>query len=80
MKIIADTNIFIAVVLDEPTKKRIIGLTSEQEAFSPLILPYEIGNALSAMVKRNNISNDDALAAFEATKKIDVKLLPVNIE
>ena len=52
MSIISDTNIFLAVVLDEPEKDRIIQLTSELDAIAPEILPYEIGNALSAMINR----------------------------
>ena len=52
MKIIADTNIFLAVVLEEPEKGRIIQLTAGHELAAPEILPYEIGNALTALVKR----------------------------
>ncbi len=52
MDIISDTNIFLAVALDEPEKDNIIQLTSESDAIAPEILPYEIGNALTAMVKR----------------------------
>ena len=48
MKIIADTNIFLAVVLEEPEKGRIIQLTAGHELAAPMILPYEIGNALIA--------------------------------
>lgn len=52
VNIIADTNIFLAVVLDEPEKDRIIQLTSETDLIAPEILPYEIGNAFSTMIKR----------------------------
>jgi len=52
MNIIADTNIFLAVVLNEPEKDKIVQLTSNTDAISPEILPYEIGSALTAMVKR----------------------------
>jgi len=39
----------LAVALDEPEKKRIIDLTSGVDVIAPKILPYEIGNALSAI-------------------------------
>ena len=55
MNIVADTNIFLAIALNESEKKRIIELTSETSAIAPEILPYEIGNALSAMIKRKLI-------------------------
>ncbi len=52
MDIISDTNIFLAVALNEPEKDSIIELTFDTAAVAPEILPYEIGNALSAMIKR----------------------------
>ena len=55
MKIVADTNIFLAVALNEPEKKEIIALTVGHELIAPEILPFEIGNALSALVKRKRL-------------------------
>ncbi len=78
MDIIADTNIFLAVALDEPEKNNIIKLTSGSEIFSPEILPYEIGNALSAMVKRKKITKKEALSAQNRANSIPVRL--VNID
>ena len=52
MDIITDTNIFLAIALNEPEKEQIIQLTSGVNIIAPEILPYEIGNALSAMIKR----------------------------
>jgi len=78
MNIIADTNIFLAVALDEPEKNNIIKLTSGSEIFSPEILPYEIGNALSAMVKRKRVTKKEALSAQNRANSIPVRL--VNID
>ncbi|MDM8564047.1 type II toxin-antitoxin system VapC family toxin [Candidatus Halobeggiatoa sp. HSG11] len=80
MNIIVDTNILLAVVLDEPEKDYIIQLTSETEATAPEILPYEIGNALSAMVKRKQITNDEAVMAQKIANNIPVKLIGVDIQ
>ncbi len=80
MNIIADTNIFLAVALNEPEKEHIIDITSDWDAVSPDILPYEIGNALTAMIKRRQISKDEAMATFEATQHIPVRLIPVDIK
>ena len=52
MKIIADTNTFIAVALNEPEKDLIIQLTGSCDLVSPEVLPFEIGNALTAMLKK----------------------------
>ena len=80
MEIISDTNIFLAVILEEPEKDNIIQLTAQSNVVSPEILPYEIGNALTAMVKRKQLTREEALAVFEASKSIRVRLLTVDIE
>ena len=80
MSIISDTNIFLAVILNEPEKDRIIQITSGIDLSAPEILPYEIGNALSAMLKRGQLGDKDALAAQKATNKIPVRLLAVDIQ
>lgn len=80
MKIISDTNIFLAVVLNEPEKDRIIQLTSGADVVAPEILPYEIGNALSAMYKRKQITNKEALSAQRATGNISVRLVAIDIQ
>ena len=79
MNIITDTNIFLAVALDEPEKNRIIQLTAGMDANAPEILPYEIGNALSAMIKRKQISHDQALFAQSAASMVPVRLLSVDV-
>ena len=80
MNIIADTNIFLAVVLDEPEKNRIIQLSAGMDANAPEILFYEMGNALSAMIKRKQLSHAEALSAQSAASKIPVRLLNVDIQ
>ena len=80
MNIVSDTNIFLAIVLEEPEKQKIIELTSGVDAIAPEILPYEIGNALSAMIKRKNITNDEALSAQNAASEIPVRLVAVDIQ
>jgi predicted nucleic acid-binding protein len=80
MNIVTDTNIFLAVVLNEPEKDAIIEMTSNANAISPEILPYEIGNALTAMVKRKNLTHADALTALGMAESIPVRLVSVDIQ
>lgn len=79
MNIISDTNIFLAVALNEPEKESIIQLTSNSDAVAPEILPYEIGNALTAMIKRKQITRNEALSAFEIASHIPVRLVAIDI-
>jgi predicted nucleic acid-binding protein len=80
MKIIADTNIFLTVVLNEPKKQRIIELGLDCEIIAPELLPYEMGNALSAMLKRRQLSAQEVVLAYEKAQKIPVTLVEVNIK
>jgi predicted nucleic acid-binding protein len=80
MRIIADTNTFLAVALEEHEKEKIIALTIDQELIAPDVLPFEIGNALSALVKRKRLTEKEALSAWKATQAIQVDLRGVNVE
>ncbi len=79
MKIVADTNIFLATALNEPEKEAIITITLGHELLAPEILPFEIGNALSAMIKRGRLSRKEGLAAYDETLKIPVELRGIDI-
>ena len=80
MKVVADTNTFLAVALEEPERKKIIALTIGQELIAPDVLPFEIGNALSALVRRKRLTDKEALSAWKATQTIPVDLRNVNVE
>ena len=80
MRIVSDTNIFLAVALDEPERGRIIQLTSGADAVAPNVLPYEIANALSAMIKRNQVTPDEALSALQSASLIPVRLIEIDIK
>ena len=79
MRIIADTNIFLAVVLEEPEKGRIIQLSTGHELAAPEILPYEIGNALTDLVKKKMLNADEVRLAWQAAQSIPVQLCSVDI-
>jgi len=79
MNIVSDTNIFLAVALNEPEKGHIIQLTQGYDVIAPEILPYEIGNALSAMHKRKQITNKEAQSVLQASNSIPVRLVAPDI-
>lgn len=80
MKIVADTNIFIAVALNEPEKRDIIRLTAGHDIIAPDVLPFEIGNALTAMMKKKALKKEEITSAWEAIRKIPVDLRHTDIE
>lgn len=80
MKIVADTNTFIAVALNEPEKDMIIRLTEGYDLVAPEVLLFEIGNALTAMMKRNVLEADEVIMAWKMVQHIPVDLRRIEIE
>ena len=80
MKIVADTNTFIAVALNEPEKFQIIDHTNGHEIISPDLLPFEIANALTAMFKKRRLTKDEIIMAWELIQQIPVDLRHTNIK
>ena len=80
MKIVADTNTFIAVALEEPEKKQIIRFTVGKELVAPEVLPFEVGNALTAMVKKRVLDPNEVISAWDAVQTIPVELRRIDIQ
>lgn len=80
MEILADASAFLAVLLNEPEKMSLINITSGHDLLSPLILPYEIGNALAAMQRKGRLGKEQMSACFAQFQKIPVRLLDSNID
>jgi predicted nucleic acid-binding protein len=75
MDLVVDANIFLAVALNEPEKNQIIQLTAGARLIAPEVLLYEIGNALSAMMKRQRLTYQQTTRAFSI-----IGLIPVVLE
>jgi predicted nucleic acid-binding protein len=80
MEIVADASAFLAVVLNESDREWIVNKTIKAKLVAPEILPYEIGNAMMAMVKRGRLVGQEAIEAYGISQRIAVKLLPVRIQ
>ena len=80
MKIVADTNTFIAVALEEPEKRQIIQFTVGKELVAPEVLPFEVGNALTAMVKKRALDPNEVISAWNAVQTIPVELRRIDIQ
>ncbi len=69
----------IPSALYEPERKKIIRLTLGSDLAAPDVLPFEIGNALYAMLKRKRIEPEELLPVWDAIQQIPVDLRGVNI-
>ena len=68
MDVVIDTSALIAVIVGEPEKDKIIKLTTGHTLIGPGSIPWEVGNAFSAMFKKGKLTVDEAykgLAIFE---------------
>lgn len=80
MELITDANLFLSVLLNEPEKKRIIETTSNAELLSPEILPFEVGNALTAMYKRKRLTIAQCGEVLRQFHKIPIRLVKINLD
>ena len=60
MDIVIDTSALIAVIVGEPEREKIIELTVGNTLIGPGSIPWEIGNAFSAMFKQNRLELEEA--------------------
>ena len=79
MNLVVDTSVIIAVIANEPEKASLITQTQGADLFAPRSINWEIGNAFSAMLKRQRITVEQADAAIEIYRQIPLKLVDVDL-
>lgn len=80
MDIVVDASIIIAVIVNEPSKPTLIQATQDADLLAPASVQWEIGNAFSAMFKRNRINLDAALQAIEIYQQIPIRFVEVELD
>ena len=80
MNLVVDTSVIIAVIANEPEKPILIARTQGFDLFAPSSLHWEIGNAFSAMLKRQRITLDQAKAAVAIYQHIPLNLVHIDLE
>ena len=80
MEIVVDACAIIAVIVKEPERDLVIRLTKNTSILSPDVVPYEVANALTKMMKKKVIEKERMLTAFDYYKKIPIKTMKVNME
>ena len=79
MDISVDTSTIMAVILNEPTKPVLLRATEGADLRSAPSLPWEVGNALTALFKRGRITLEQAQRAVESFEAIPVQFADVDI-
>jgi predicted nucleic acid-binding protein len=66
--------------LNESSKPAIIQATKNVDLIAPTSVHWEIGNAFSAMFKRNRLTLDEVLEAIKMYKQIPIRYVEVELE
>lgn len=80
MDIAIDTSALIAVIANEPQKHKLVKITAGVDLCSPLSVHWEMGNAFSAMLKRNRITLTQAQSCIKAYLQIPIKFIEIDLE
>lgn len=79
MKVVIDTSAVLAVVLSEPERGAMIAATRGCDLYAPAVLPYEIGNALTALCKRKLLNAQQMLDAWAAFAQVPIDLANIDM-
>lgn len=80
MQITVDTSVVMAVLLREPSRGALVDQTRDAELLAPPTLPWEVGNALSALLRRGRLEWAEAAAALAGLGAIPLRLPEVDLE
>src|SRR5579863_2340670 len=78
-KVVVDTSAVLAVLLSEPTRGAVIEATKGTSLLAAPIMPWEVGNALVALVRRRLADSRDAQRAWTAFVRVPVRYVEVDV-
>jgi len=76
---VVDASILLAVLTSEPERPKIIELTRDVDLIAPASVHWEIGNALSSMLKRGRITLLQAESILKNYEKIPIRFVEVSL-
>jgi len=79
MDIVIDTSALLAVIVAEPERDRIVELTSGHTLIGPGSIPWEIGNAFSAMLKQRRVGLVEAQQGMKIFHAIPLRFVRVDL-
>ncbi len=76
---VVDTSAVLAVLLEEPERIALIAATRGATLYAPPSLPWEIGNALVALLRRRRLTLADARRVWDAFQSVPLRLIDVDV-
>lgn len=80
MDLVVDTSSLLAVLLEEPERDALIRLTTGATVCIPPSVPWEIGNALSALVRWRRLTRAQARRVVRSFEAIPVDAVGIDLE
>jgi predicted nucleic acid-binding protein len=80
MNLVIDTSVILAVLASEPERPSIVKLTQDANLIAPASVHWEVGNALSAMLKRKRLTLPEAQSAATSYAKIPIRFIEVSLK
>lgn len=80
MDIVIDTSALLAVIVGEPERDRIVEITSGHTLIGPSAIPWEVGNAFSAMMKQRRLTLDDAQEGVRVFNSVPIRYVKVDMD
>lgn len=77
--VVVDASVLIAVITNESQKETLVQVTQGVDLIAPHSIHWEIGNAFSAMLKRERITVKEAIQAISAYEKIPIRFVDINL-
>jgi predicted nucleic acid-binding protein len=77
--LVVDASILLAVLTSEPERPKIIELTRDVDLIAPASVHWEIGNALSSMLKRGRVTLVQAESILKNYEKIPIRFVEVSL-
>lgn len=79
MNIVIDTSAILAVLLNEPERESLISITRNCNLLAPHSLYWELGNAISAMFKKNRLNFKQSQTIIRVFEQIPIQLYETNL-
>lgn len=79
MELVIDTSAILAVLLNEPERAGLLRATTGATLWTPPSVPWEVGNALSALVKRRRLTPTDAQHAVRSFELIPLQQAGIDL-
>ncbi len=77
--IVIDASCVLSFLLNQEGSKNVVSIVGENQLVAPSCLPFEIGNAISKLIKRKLISVYEGVSVFHEFARIPIRLIEPDI-